>query len=601
MHGWHFPGMPLALVPLRAVCLFMRLRRALARVLGVVALASSATAMQQPTGVIAVATTKKEQEACGGSAIVISADGQAISLAEALPGEPKPGDKVEVIAGGKRRQAEVVSRGSVTTAVLLRIEGLPSSGCTPVALADSRALDVGTEVWTAGNATGAIENDGIAALSRGIISALYDIPVDAAPVRGRMGRILSAYRGPVIETDAGINDGSQGGALLDADGRCIALVSLGQARERRLGTAIPIHLVISDLALDRPLATPREPRIEPAFSAAATAAMRSMAQIYFERPKGLGNVEDAIPRPPRAVADAPVYERDRLQRWWNQYYQQQQMFYTDQAVPAIIVDARAGLLVTARSNLHGGAEHGRVLTAGGDGIRCAVVAVNKPLDLALVKADAPLTGEDAAFAARPAVGDQVAVVGGLTVPGGLGQRAMTRGVVSAIGRHLMQCTHTWLQIDARTNYGSLGAAVVDAAGKIVGMTVLLGPQGPQSQWLINSGVTMVIDADAIARALPKLTAGTPTDAQPRLGLGVSLKSTEGKVTIVGIIPGTGAAASELKSGDVIERIDGVALSSNQAMQRALLKHDPGDKVKVDVTRGDQKLTIDVEIMEFVAP
>ncbi|MBA2482796.1 MAG: trypsin-like peptidase domain-containing protein [Planctomycetes bacterium] len=564
-------------------------------------LAAWAAAMQQPTGVLAVPTAKKEQEACGGSAILISADGQAITLAEALPGDPKAGDRIEVIAGGKRRQAEVLRRGTMTTAVLLRIDGLPSSGCTPIVLADSRALAVGTEVWTAGNATGAIEHDGISALSRGIVSALYDIPMDAAPVRGRMGRILSTYRGPVIETDAGINDGSQGGALLDADGRCVALVSLGQARERRLGTAIPVHLVVSDLALEHALSSPREPRVEPAFAAGAAQAMRSMAQIYFERPHGLGNTDEAIPRPPRAVAEAPVYERDRLQRWWNIYYQQQQMFYTDQSVCAIVVDAKAGLLMTARSNLHGDAERGRLLSASGDGIACSVIAVNKPLDLALIKADGPLPLEDPAFAARPSVGDQVAVVGPLTVPGALGRHGMTRGVVSALGRHLVQCSHTWVQIDARANYGSLGAAVIDASGQIVGMTVMLGPDGPQSQWLINSGVTMVLDAAAISRALPKLIAGTSTDAQARLGLGVSLKATDGTVSIVGIIPGTGAAASDLKTGDVIERIDGVAMASGQGTQRALLRHEPGDRVQVDIVRGDQKHTIEVEIMEFVAP
>ncbi|MBA3707889.1 MAG: trypsin-like peptidase domain-containing protein [Planctomycetes bacterium] len=563
--------------------------------------ASSLPAMQQPTGVIAIAATKKEQEACNGSAVLISADGQAITLLEALPGEPKPGDKVEVIAAGLRRQAEVVRRGAITTAVLLRIEGLPSSGCTPIVLGDSRSLVVGAEAWTAGNVTGAIEQDGLAALSRGVVSGLYDLPADAAPVRGRMGRILSTYRGPVIETDAGINDGSQGGALLDGDGRCMGLISLGQARERRLGTAIPMHVIASDLALERPLVSSTEPRTEPAFAQAAATVMRSMALISFERPNGLGNLEDPIPRPPRAVAEAPVYERDRLQRWWNMYYQQQQMFYTDQPVSAIIVDAQAGLLVTTRSNLHGGAEHGRVLSASGAGTPCAVIAVNKPLDLALIKAEAPLDGADPTFAPRPTVGDQIAVVGGLTVPGGLGRYAMTRGVVSAMARHLMQTNHAWIQIDARANYGSLGAAVIDDAGRIAGMTALLGPDGPQSQWLINSGITMVLDADAIVRALPQLTAGTGTDAQPRLGLGVSLKLTDSKVVIAAIIPDTGAAASDLKPGDVIAKIDGVAVASSQAMMRTLLKHKPGDHVAVEVMRGDDPKTIDVEITEFVAP
>ncbi len=573
------------------------------------AIVASAGALEAPPGIVAMPAPESVQETWGGSAVVISADGTAITLAEALPGdpaakggEPKIGDHVTVvIEGGRRRSAEIIRRGAATTAVLLKIDAWPAD-IAPVPLGDSRALAIGSRAWTAGNACGAIEQDGASAISRGVVSGLYDIPTDAPPVRGRMGRVLSAYRGPVLEIDAGVNDGSQGGALLDARGRCIALVSLGQARDRRLGTAIPMHLIAADLQLPFEQSPPMtSPDVRAGDDAAlgekAAGAARSMALVYFERPEGLGNPEN-VPRPPRAVADAPLSERDRLQRWWDLYYNQQQVFYTDQPAPAIVVDAKAGLLITAAGNLHGGAKRGRVLLGADRSITCEVLAVNKPLDIALLKAASALPCEDAPFAPRPEVSDAVALVAPLR-PGSDPRASftMTRGVISATGRHLMQSVHTWLQIDARANYASLGGAAVDASGRIVGMAVLLAPQG---EWLINSGVAMVLDAAAIAHALVPLKEGIGTAELPTLGMGVNLnpRPIDGRPRLEGVIAGTGAEAAGLKAGDVLQRVDGTPATSVAAVARALLKHRAGDKVTVEYERDGKPLSTDVELSEF---
>ncbi len=569
-----------------------------------------AAAMDPPSGVVAfhgddAALARSGGMICGGSLVVMSADGLALTLVEALPSADAPGHPPEtvgggpdaavnppktltvVLPGGRTRTAEIVRRGATTTALLVRIQDLPAD-CRPLAFADPRALVPGDEAWSAGNAAAAIELDAEPALSHGVISGLYDLPADAPPVRGRFGHILSTYRGQVIETDAAVNDGSQGGALLDADGRCIGLLSLAEARERRLGPAVPIHLVLADLGLTPPLP---QAASGVSWSRPVAAAAGAVALVYLERPEGLGNPSE-IPRP-RPIEDVPVFDRERAQGRWDLYYHQQQVFYTDQPVSALVVDAKAGLLITAASNLHGGADHGRVLVGPDQDVDCALVAVDRPHDLALLKASGALPLPDAQFAdAIPAAGDAVALVGRHRRDG----HTVTAGVVAARDRHLEQSTVGWLQTDARADYGNLGGAVIDRSGRIAGMVALLGPD--HHDWLINSGVGMAIDAAAIRAALPGLETGTSRLNTATLGLGVVVDVQDGHALVMEITPNTGAAAAGMLAGDTIRAVDGHPATSSAAISRAILQHKLGDHVTVAITRAGQQLDLSVELREF---
>lgn len=555
-------------------------------------------ALDVPTGVVALPADRAQEVPCGGAAVVVGADGLAVTLAEALPDsavKAVEGHQVTVVLpGGQRRQATVVKRGRTTTAVALRISDLPA-GVTPLRLGDSAVAKVGDGAWTAGNAFGALEEDGAAAMSRGVVSGHYTIPADSPMVRGRGGRGLSDYRGEVLEIDAAVNDGNQGGAALDGNGNLIGLVSLGTARSRRLGTVVPIHLVMKDLALDLPVvrtAVPVDSRTQALVRSAANVAP-GLALVYLERSNGLGNPQ-SIPRPQRLVEEVPKHERERLQNWWDAYYHQQQMFYTDQAVTALVVDAEEGLLLTAASHLHGDSERGEVLLPSGS-IPCTVLATNLPLDLALLKAERPLPTSEITFAASPqlAVGQGVALVGRHVGDNGF---TCTTGVVSTTTRRMAQNDAVFAQTDAMANYGSLGGAVVDSLGAVVGMVVMLAPE---ADWGLNSGVALFVDSATIARALPRLSDGTSTKRAPIVGLGVQLKYQEGgRPIITGVTKGTGADEAGIKSGDILLKVDGFDASSPLAVSRALIRRQAGNKIDVIVERDAMELTLSVEIRAF---
>ena len=558
-------------------------------------------ALDAPTGVVALPPDKSEEVPCGGAAVVLGRDGLAVTLAEALPDAAmKAADGYQltvVLAGGLRRTATILRRGRTTTAVALHINDLPAS-IVPLRLGDSAVAKVGDQVWTAGNAFGALEEDGAAAISRGIVSGRYTIALDSPSVRGRGGRVLSAYRGEVLEIDAAVNDGNHGGALLNANGDLLGLVSLGTARERRLGTTVPIHLVVKDLALDLPVArTPvaADPRTQ-ALVRAAAAVAPGLALVYLERSKGLGNPQ-SVPRPPRLVEEVAKDERERLKRWWDAYYHQQQMFYTDQAATALVIDAKNGLLLTAASHLHGDSDRGEVLLPSGS-IPCSVLATNLPLDLALLKAERALPVAEITLAASPqlAVGQGVAVVGRHVGDNGF---TCTTGVVSTTTRRTQQNDAVFAQTDAKANYGSLGGPVIDSLGAVVGMMVMLGPDSENWPWAINSGVALFVDSATITRALPRLKEGTSTKHAAIVGLGVQLKYQEGgRPTITGVTKGTGAEEAGIQSGDVLLKVDGFDAASHQAVSRALIRHHAGDKVEVVVERAGQPVTMQVEIRAF---
>lgn len=581
---------------------FRPLARVLIRVLAPAVLIAvnvgMAVALDAPSGIVALPPDRAEEVPCGGAAVVLAADGLAVTLAEALPtsaAKPADGQTVTVVLpGGLRRTATVVKRGSTTTAVALKITDLPAT-VIPLRLGDSGVAKVGDSAWTAGNAFGALEEDGAAAISRGIISGHYTIPADSPAVRGRGGRVLSDYRGEVLEIDAAVNDGNQGGAALDGNGNLIGLVSLGTARARKLGTVIPMHLVVKDLGLDLPVvrqAVPVDSRTQ-ALVRSAAAVAPGLALVYFERPNGLGNPQ-SVPRPPRLVDEVEKSERERLQRWWDAYYHQQQMFYTDQAVTALVIDAKAGLLLTAASNLHGDSERGEVLLPSG-GIPFTLLATHLPLDLALLKAERALPVAQVTLATSPqlAVGQGVAVIGRHVGDNGF---TCTTGVVSTTTRRTAQNDAVFAQTDAMANYGSLGGAVVDSLGAVVGMVMMLSPE---ADWGINSGVALFVDSASITRALPRLREGVSTKRAPIIGLGVQMKYAPGsRPTITGVTKGTGADEAGIKAGDVLLKVDGFDAASHQAVSRALIRRRAGDKVDVVVERGKETLTFAVEIRAF---
>jgi serine protease Do len=156
------------------------------------------------------------------SGVIISADGYILTNHRVIDGA----EDVKVAFGDPRKEyaATVVGRDARSDVALLKID---ATGLKPATLGDSDKLELGDVVLALGNPAGRGHT-----VSRGIVAAL-----------GRDGAADGAE--DFIQTDAAINPGNAGGALLDTEGRLIGLNAVRVARDdgnAGLGIAVSVNV-----------------------------------------------------------------------------------------------------------------------------------------------------------------------------------------------------------------------------------------------------------------------------------------------------------------------------------------------------------------------
>lgn len=169
-----------------------------------------------------------------GSGVIVSPQGHVVTNAHVIT-DPRTGELMEevIVQMGEQKKysAEIIGFDHATDIAVLKIE---SEDELPFAtLADSDLLQVGDIVFAVGNPLGI----GMT-VTMGIISATRKSELGILREEG-------AYEN-FIQTDASINRGNSGGALLDAQGRLIgintAIISQTGANIG-IGLAIPVNMV----------------------------------------------------------------------------------------------------------------------------------------------------------------------------------------------------------------------------------------------------------------------------------------------------------------------------------------------------------------------
>ena len=157
-----------------------------------------------------------------GSGIIISSDGYIVTNSHVIEGA----SAVKVTLNtGSEYEAKVIGSDAKTDLAVIKIK--PSETLTVAELGDSSQIQVGERAVAIGNPLG-LEFFG--STTQGIISAINrKITVD--------DRTMS-----VIQTDAAINEGNSGGALVNAYGKVIGInaVKISASSVEGMGFAIPI-------------------------------------------------------------------------------------------------------------------------------------------------------------------------------------------------------------------------------------------------------------------------------------------------------------------------------------------------------------------------
>lgn len=223
----------------------------------------------------------------------------------------------------------------------------------------------------------------------------------------------------------------------------------------------------------------------------------------------------------------------------------------------------------------------------------AVIAVDAPNDLALVRIDAD--GLDAATFADPddiQVGDEVVAVGyALDLDG---DPSVTRGVVSALGRTLTTrngALNGLIQTDAAISSGNSGGPLLDAAGHVVGINTAVAFGD------VDTAANNVGFAISVRELLPELAAlraaagGEPLE-EGYLGVGIESRRDGGQgALIVQVELGSPAAEAGLRVDDVVLAVDGVDVVGDADLVGTIRDLDPGTTAVLSVRRGDELLEL----------
>jgi putative serine protease PepD len=236
-----------------------------------------------------------------------------------------------------------------------------------------------------------------------------------------------------------------------------------------------------------------------------------------------------------------------------------------------------------------------------------LVGADKKTDLAVVKVN--LTGLTAAtFADSSAikVGQTVVAVGS---PLGL-NGTVTEGIVSALHRPTSGASDNSavidaIQTDAAINPGNSGGALVDLAGRVVGINQSIATAGSNSGGFGqqggsgNIGIGFAIPSDTAARVAQQLiSTGKATHAL--LGVQTQTATSDDQVTAVGatiasVTPGEAAAAAGIKAGDVVLKVDDRVIGQSEDLAATVRSYAPGTKVTLTVKRGNDTRTVTVTL------
>ena len=215
----------------------------------------------------------------------------------------------------------------------------------------------------------------------------------------------------------------------------------------------------------------------------------------------------------------------------------------------------------------------------GETVRAELIGSDRANDLAVIKVDpdeVTIALLEYADLSAARVGDPVAAIG---APHGF-NHSLSTGIISGLERVVGSTrfggrSHFGvLQTDAALNPGNSGGVLVDRTGALLG-----APFRIESPIRAFTGVGLVIPVDTIQRVLPRMIAGEHI-RHPRLGV-----SLEADLEISSVMEGSAADRADLRVGDVMRRIGGIAVSDLGDLIAALETLRVGETVTVEVRRG----------------
>lgn len=182
--------------------------------------------------------------------------------------------------------------------------------------------------------------------------------------------------------------------------------------------------------------------------------------------------------------------------------------------------------------------------------------------------------------------------------------SVTAGIISAKGRNLNlisdeRALEEFLQTDAAVNPGNSGGALIDADGKLLGITTAIAsPTGSYA------GYAFAVPSNLMKKVADKIIEkGGDLNVKPSLGISgatvdkdiqkeYNLKVNSG-VYVVEVMEGSAAKSAGLQAEDVIVKINDTEINKFEDLSKIINLANIGDKLKVFAYRGNNIRSFDV--------
>jgi S1-C subfamily serine protease len=184
---------------------------------------------------------------------------------------------------------------------------------------------------------------------------------------------------------------------------------------------------------------------------------------------------------------------------------------------------------------------------------------------------------------------------------------VTAGIISGTGRSSSAIGATdkrvsYIQTDAAINPGNSGGPLLNASGQVIGMNtaILRGTQGLGFAIPINTAQRIANELIATGKAEHPFLGVQMTELTPQLKKEIesdpnaTFKLDTDKGSLVArVVRNSPAATAGIRSGDVIQSVNGKAVKTPTDVQQALETTRVGESVRLQVRRGSQDVTLNV--------
>lgn len=184
---------------------------------------------------------------------------------------------------------------------------------------------------------------------------------------------------------------------------------------------------------------------------------------------------------------------------------------------------------------------------------------------------------------------------------------VTTGIVSATGRTSAQVgvaekRVNFIQTDAAINPGNSGGPLLNAQGEVIGINTAIIQNAP--------GIGFAIPVNSARDIAEELIAKGKVD-HPYLGVQMAKITPELKrqlnsqgnfnivadsgILILNVVPNSPAARAGLQSGDIIQEIDELKITSTNQVQQTVAHTNVGEKLALNIIRNQRQVGINVPV------